>query len=262
MRVCMGRQPAVHDPRIPSFAAVHGTLPPPPDNENWWALVNDWGMLANNKLGCCVDAFVLHAILQFSTYAGKPLIPTDDEAIKLYEENTGYNPADPSTDQGSYVMGPSGIMQYWKTHGVMCGGVLNKVGAFMTVNKSNPTEWRQAIHYFGGCGFGINLPENVVSSPDIPFVWDDPTGVIAGGHEVWAVGFETVGSYRVYDLISWGQRYRATEEFLLGVTEEVVTMLDPVEMNARGVNAADLDQKQLDAAMAALKAIDRQSTKV
>jgi hypothetical protein len=79
----------------------------------------------------------------------------------------------------------------------------------------------------------------------VPYLWHDFSGPVAGGHEIWINGYETLNMGRVYDLISWGGRYRATEDFLLHCMDEAVVVVDEVEINARGVTASGLSMAQL-----------------
>jgi hypothetical protein len=246
----LGKLPAVHDDRFPRMSAVTGgRLPAPPPFANWYAEVGDWGMLLNDQIGCCVPAAILHSIYQMSAYSGTPQKPTEAEVRDFYKV-TGYD-GTPGTDLGSYVLGPDGLVPYWHTHGVMCGGVLNMVGASMRITQPNPIQWRQAIWLFGGILVGLNLPERIAETA--PYLWVDGSGPYAGGHEVWISGYQPAdGSYvdrtgpALYDIVSWGGMYRATETFLLACVDEVVTLVNPVEMNARGLNAADYNVADLD----------------
>lgn len=254
--VKFGRRPAYHDVRVPRLSSLNATLPPPPLNANWYADIEAWPMLANDQVGNCVEAAILHLIQQQSRYAPPylGLAASDAEAIGFYSAVTGYVPGNEATDQGSYVMGPNGAMQYWLNHGVAIGGVVNKCAAYLALNPADETQWMQAINVFGGVLAGISLPQNVVARPDVPFVWSDPTGAIAGGHEILLVGYETTPHGRVYDLISWGGYYRATAAFLRACLDEAVCVYDRISLDARGLNAAGIDEASLLADMTALKA--------
>jgi len=257
--VLLGRKPAVADPRVPFLHWLDrrsAPLPDPPPWANWYAGVPEWPMLGNDIAGDCVCAMAGHATQQFSNYRDQELTPTTDEALALYSAITGYDPTNPATDQGTVVMGPSGLMQYWATHGVVFGGANSKAGGFAQVQiEPRLDSVRQAIHYFGGIGLGINLPECVVAGAMIPYMWGDFAGAVAGGHEVWVDGYDvSVGGTRYFDFVSWGQRYRMTAEFLLAVSEEAVAIYDADSINARGLNADGIDVATLTAAMASLAA--------
>jgi hypothetical protein len=255
--VKLGRLPAVRDDRVPflSDLAAAATLPAPPDAVNFYAGIGDWGMLGNDQYGDCVEACVGHATLQFTTYADDPKVPTEVEALKLYTEVTGFNAADPSTDNGTVIMGPGSMMTYWSQRGATFGGQKSIAAAFAQVKLDDTALWlRQAIHYFGGVMVGINLPENVVAGDTVPYLWDDATGPIAGGHCIWVDGYETLADGLCFDLVSWGARYRVTLPFLRATLEEAVVIYDRDSLDKRGVNPDDFNPTELLAAMAAIKA--------
>src|SRR5579872_5931442 len=108
--VRLGRLPAVHDLRVPRFARLSPGLPPPPAQSCWYADIPSWGMLANDQARDCVEAAILHCIMQQDAYLhpGSGLVATSREALAFYSALTGYDPNDPATDNGSLVMGPKG----------------------------------------------------------------------------------------------------------------------------------------------------------
>jgi hypothetical protein len=244
----LGRKPAVADPRVPFLAKLTAAkeLPTPPLVSDWYAAVDGWGMLGNDAVGDCVEACIGHATLVFTSYAGEVRQPTTDEAIALYSAITGYKADDPATDNGTVILGPGGAMEYWIRTGVTFGGAESKATAYARVSIASDCLWiRQAIEIFGGVMLGIILPQNVVADTTVPFVWDDPSGPVAGGHCVWLCGYDFSGSSPWFDLVSWGQRYRMTQKFLEGTFEEAVAIYDPDSLNARGVTGADFDPEQL-----------------
>jgi len=239
----LGKRPAMTDDRVPRMSQIGGQrLPPPPSTANWYAGIGTWPMLMNDEIGDCVEAAILHCVQQFSTYAGNPLTPTDAECLAFYRGATGYDPANAATDQGSYVLGPQGVMQFWTIQGAMCGGKLTKVDKFCQIRQKNPTEWKQGIWLFGGLLVGLMLPESVF---DQGYIWRDATGPVAGGHEVWVDGYQMLAGSTFYDFVSWGQRYRMSESFMLSCVDETICVIDDTEINTRGKNAAGLDLAQL-----------------
>lgn len=250
----LGKMPHLPDNLVPRMAAFSSKLPPPPLNSNWYADVPEWRMLGNDMVGDCVEAFALHYIMQQSAYAnpGHGLIASDDEALALYSAVTGYNPAYPSTDNGTVVLGRGGMMQYWASHGVVCGGVTTKASAYIAVDIRNTKEIMQAVHIFGGVGLGFRVPARIMEADSVPFVWDNPNGPYVGGHEVLICGYETVAGNLLFDFITWGQRCRMTLHFLQVAADEAVAVYDPISLNARGVNASGLDGPTLIADMRAI----------
>ena len=51
---------------------------------------------------------------------------------------------------------------------------------------------------------------------------------------------ETVGDEVLYDIVSWGARYRLSEGFLLGCMDEIVCVYDRESFVARGVSPAGI----------------------
>ena len=244
----LGKRPHRADSRIPHMTdATQGQLPSPPKTVNWYAdsPADGWGILGNDAWGDCVEAAAFHCIEQLSNYAGSPVVGTEQETLALYSAITGFDPNDPNTDQGTYVLGHGGLIEYWAKHGITIGGANNKVSGFLQITHKDPKRWQQGIWIFGGLLLGFMVPESLMAADTVPDVWEQFSGPMAGGHEIWINGYETVAGRTTYDLISWGQRYRATEEFLLNLMDEAVVVVDPAEMNARGVNAAGLSMAQL-----------------
>lgn len=254
----LGKKAAVVDHRVAKFSTIQRQLIVPPPFANWYAGVGEWGMLVNDELGCCVPAACLHALQQFSTYATAPLLPTDKEAIDLYSKAAGYVPGDITTDNGSYVLGDKGVLPYWHTTGIMCGGKLNKLAAFMQIADKNPDALKQAIFAFGGCMIGMNLPEYIASTVEVPYVWDvqgSVPGAIAGGHEVWADGYLSVAGEVYYEFVSWGERFRMTQAFMLQYVDELAVLYDKASLNSNGVDARGLPESELLALMTGLSHI-------
>lgn len=251
MPLMLGKLPARHDARVSKLRTMT-MLSPPPENANWYAAVGDWPMLGNDAVGDCVEAAVLHLIQQMSTYAEKPLMPVEAEALSFYSAATGYTPGNPSTDQGSYVMGPGGVMEHWLKNGVTCGGQITNVNAFLSLHHGDIGQLMEGVWYFGGVLTGIIVPKSLMEAEIVPEVWEDFSGPILGGHEILINGYETLPSGVVFDLISWGKRYRATQAFLEHCMDEAVIAVDEVSINARGVDGHGMDLTQLTADMQAL----------
>lgn len=245
----------VSDPRVPRMA-TRVSLPAPPSEANWYADVQEWLELGNERVSNCVEAAAFHVILQQRSYLrpGDATLPTEEEAIASYAAITGYSPADPKSDKGSFVLGQEGLMQYWTTQGLLVGGARDRATAYMQVRHRNPVELRQAIHTFGAVMVGIHLPKSVVSGDGPPYLWDDPRGPSQGRHEILLVGYRVLeNGYCTYDLVSWGRLLRCTEAFLLSTADEAVCVFDEASLDARGINAAGINRQILLADMQALR---------
>jgi len=257
VRYKSGKKQALIDHRIPRMSIfTQNKLPPAPPAYDWSTKVTEWGMLGNDQWGDCVECAILHWIMQMSTYAGHPLVATLQEAEKFYEF-TGFKQDDVSTDQGSYVLGTDGAIPYWGSQGVMCGGQLSKVAGFLQIRRLNPVEWMQGIYYFGGMLTGIQLPPSILGGDFVPELWTDYSGVPEGGHEILINGYEPTNlpnaGGRLWTNISWGQPYKMTETFLKHVIDETVVVIDPIEFDAHGVTALNLNFAQLTADLGLLR---------
>lgn len=259
-KFALGKREAVRDYRVPLFATHRSKLPPAPETSNWYANVPAWGMLANDQVGDCVEAAALHMIYQQLCYtrgADTPP-PADRDALALYSAITGYTPNDPATDQGTIVMGPQGLMQYWHTTGIPYGGQAsgqaNRVSAFMRVSLRDPAEWRQSIALFGSLLVGLQVPTSIVDTSTVPEIWSDASGPIAGGHEILLCGYQPgPDGTTLYRLVSWGGLCWATEAFLQAAADEMVVAYDRSFLLSTGLDPAGLSEEVLLADMRALQ---------
>ena len=103
MNHCLGKLPA--RPGAISFKLSRyfnlAALPTPPAVFGHQALVSDYGILGNNQYGDCVLAGGDHEEMLWNAEAGVAVAFTDANALSDYTALTGFNPADPATDQGT-----------------------------------------------------------------------------------------------------------------------------------------------------------------
>lgn len=91
---------------------------PPEAKRAWEYSVSDrtWAasMLGNDQVGDCVIAAMLHYVMAARASVGNPVTFTTQQALDLYSAITGYDPADPSTDQGTAW---TDALAYWQMTG-------------------------------------------------------------------------------------------------------------------------------------------------
>ena len=89
----------LHKPALKLSDYIHDELANPPAAVSRPHPGFQWGMLANDKLGDCVIAMMLHSIEDFhlDTDAPPPTF-TNTDTISIYSTITNYNPNDPSSD--------------------------------------------------------------------------------------------------------------------------------------------------------------------
>src|ERR1700690_965513 len=131
MGLKLGKLPPRYDARTFKLAQYIETLPTAPPLVDWTGKVPEYGMLLNDKLGCCVIAGVMHLAMQQRAAAGLPVaVPSDDDVIAMYSAIGGYVPGDPATDCGCSMLD---ALNYWRQEGLTFGGTTHKIRAFAAV---------------------------------------------------------------------------------------------------------------------------------
>ncbi len=218
----LGKLPPRHDNRTLLLANYLTTaLPEPPPVKNWALKAgSNWGMMLNDKLGCCTCSGAGHAIQTWTANESTEITIPDGAVLTAYER-MGYKPSDPSTDQGAVELD---VLKMWKTSGI--GGV--KLAAFMATEPRNHQHVRQAVALFGGCYIGVALPISAQKQT----VWSVPPGGAVGngargswgGHAVWIVGYDAQG----LTCVTWGKLQRMTWSFWDTYCDESYALLSDV----------------------------------
>lgn len=189
-------------PKVMRLSRYESTnpLPMPPEVVNWDDQI-PWTMLANDRLGLCVLAGILHYCQAIERWKdGSARVPTDEEAITAYEL-MGYNPAEPSTDNGVMIYS---ALTHWRDNGFTTPAGLDKIDAFVRVNPLNLLQVKQALWLFGPLILGLALPLSAQSQP----VWTNPPNMNNdnaigswGGHCVILVKLDDTHA----TVITWGE---------------------------------------------------------
>lgn len=214
-------------------------LAPPPQSRDWAKGLTNFGVLMNDQLGDCTIAGVGHAIQVFSANTGVEAVVTDAQALQYYEQWDGYNPADPSTDQGGVELD---VLTNWKAQG-FAGHVLD---GFADVKPAHTANVKQAINLFGGLYIGMNVPNFIMAA--IPQVWDvvADDGGIDGGHCVFVAGYDPIG----LTFISWGLLYKMTWAFWNKYVDEAHTLISQDFIMANGLDPSGFALAALEADLA------------
>jgi hypothetical protein len=247
MKQLLGKKPKREDPRTFKLARYLTHLPPAPATVDWTRAVSKWGMLDNDNIGDCVPAGMMHMVMLWAANAGKPIPqPTDAEAIANYEVIGGYNPSDPSTDQGCDMLT---ALQIWRSKGILVGGQTHRIAAFAEVNLKNPAEVKAALYLFGGLFTGWALPasaqgENTWFVPVGGPYGDTGAPGSWGGHCAPLAAEDGSGEFRA---ITWGSLTPATHNFVADYSEEAYAVISPewIEQNGKapsGFNLAALEK--------------------
>lgn len=210
----LGRRPNnPAQPRLRLTTHLAATpLPPAPTTVDYHSHITDWPMYGNDVYGDCVWAEIGHEIESHTGYGQGAAVEVSVAAVlKGYSDVTGFDPNDPSTDQGTVIQDAMG---YWRKTGV--GG--HRIDAFAEVDVANATELRQALYLFGGLSVGLNFPASAMDQFDAGKPWDvvADDGGIEGGHCVELVGYDG----RYWYVVTWGQVQKVTAAFWAAYMEE------------------------------------------
>jgi len=167
------------------------------------------GMLANDSIGDCVVAMMLHAIIVITGTAKF----TKAEAIKLYSTIGGYVPGKPNTDQG---LDPVAAAKYWQKHGIVdAAGVKHELVAYGVIKLGDFNALRAALNLADeGVAVGVSLNLPYSAQDQFPTrKWSVVTGSrsqVEGGHEV--LGCNDDGENT--GLGTWGSEVQANRPFM------------------------------------------------
>lgn len=194
------------------------------------------GMMHNDTLGCCTCAALGHAIQVWTAQGHAMQTVSDATVLKAYEQFCGYNPADPSTDQGGIE---TTVLSDWKASPATLEG--HTLAAYATVDVKNHKQVQQAVQLFSGLYIGFEVPDSIFSST----IWDVPKTVnIVGGHAVYVCGYDA----QYVSVISWGSVYRMTWAFWDEFVDESYALLSadqflsPGKLDAAGFNFAQISE--------------------
>jgi hypothetical protein len=213
-KVKLGKKAAKIDPRTLKLANYFtAALPDPAAECDYTFGVTAWGMMLNDRLGDCTIAACGHAEQVWSIARDKSIgseytLP-DAAILQKYEQWCGYNPSDPSTDQGGIEVD---VLNNWRKSGFW-------EHLLLAYADPNPTDLKhicQAITMFGGVYIGVQLPVSVQGAS----TWNVSTGDNAipgswGGHAVFVPKYRTENGKLIFTAVSWGELVDITEDFWL-----------------------------------------------
>jgi hypothetical protein len=169
----------------------------------------DLQMLANDRLSCCVAAGAAHETMLWNLEQKRAVGFTEDAVIGDYSAVTGYNPDDPTSDQGTDMQT---FASYRRRVGVIDGqGQRHKIDAYLALKPGDTWELRAAIYLFGAVGLGLHLPNTAMDQFNAGKPWDVVSGArVEGGHYVPGVARWGNGKFTV---LTWGRAHDMTAAF-------------------------------------------------
>jgi len=241
--VKLGKNPARHDPRTFDYAKYRTGAATAPPQANWSAGLT-FTMLGNSQYGDCVEAGYAHQVQIWGDNSGHPFVPDDADTLAAYTAITGFNPNDPSTDQGTDMLKALG---YWKKTGM--GG--QTITAYAKVSPLNQEQVMEAIAWYGGAYVGVQLPKSAQSQ--VGSEWTVTTGPDAaagswGGHCIPLCGYDQ----NTITCVTWGALQPMTWEFFTTYCDEAFVMLAQEWIAASGQSPSNLAWGQLMADLANL----------
>ena len=244
----LGKLPARVDPRTLKMAKYFAAAPPKaPDSLDNGSKVPSWGMLANDSLGDCTVAGLLHAIMLWESLAcGIAPAFSDADAVALYSQLCGYVPGNPATDEGGVEID---ILNAWRKAPIQ--GV--ELQAYVSVDPTDWAEVQLATWLFGTLYMGLALP--LSAQADIGKVWNDLSDEPGtwGGHCTVSCGYSNLAGFGcapVLDAVTWGTTQRMTPAWLAKYCDELYAPLTAKWIEANGDAPSGFDLAQLTADLA------------
>lgn len=216
-----------------------GQLPAAPAAYDSGTKVTDWKMFANDVLGDCTCAGILHMLMLWNSQDGPMLQFSDTDAVQLYSQLCGYVPGKPETDQGGIELD---ILNAWRKSPILG----HSLQAYVTVNPKNWAHVKLAHWLFGTLYLGISLPLSAQNEE----VWKDTSGTPGtwGGHCVVSSAYEDRANCLADDtltVITWGEPKKMTRQWLAKYCDELYAPLSPTWLGTDGMAPNGFDGAQL-----------------
>lgn len=249
----LGKAPAAPKPTDFKFSAFAQTikLPTVPSQFGHGTAYPDWKVLGNDQYGDCVWAGAAHEHMLINKVVhGKDVLFDDKAVLGDYAAVTGFDPADPSTDNGTVVRD---ALSYRRKTGIADSkGVRHKIGAYVSLDPKNWDHLQQATYIFGAVGIGFEFPASAMDQFNAKKKWEVVPGAkIEGGHYVPIVG--SVDSKKEATCLTWGRRQPFTREFYERYNDEAWVYVTDEALRSNGKGLHGFDVAKLNAFLTALR---------
>ena len=232
----LGKRPAVRPHGLADLAVyAKGKLPEPPASVPVPS-VADWGMMDNDRLGCCTISGAGHLILATSAeVSGHELAPTDSEIEQQYFEITG------GEDSGCVE---AEVLKLWHTQGLFavdsptqCSAP-DKIAGYAPVNPKDVTAVHQAVAFYGACYIGVALPESAQQQFGAGQPWTVvPGSPIEGGHCIVLVSYDS----QYVQAVTWGAVVNVSYPWLQKYMDEAWAVIPSAFVEAGRGPELDMD---------------------
>lgn len=175
-------------------------LPPIPERFGHDGLIQDWGVLGNDRYGCCVWAGAAHETMMLAKAGGKRVAFSESNVLGDYAAVTGFNPSNLDTDQGTDMIEAA---SYRRKVGVLDHtGQRHKILAYLAIEPGNVEAVWAAAYLFGAVGIGVNFTGAAMQQFNGNQPWNFVKGAASdGGHYIPLVG-KNGNELR---FVSWGK---------------------------------------------------------
>lgn len=194
-----------------------------------------WGMLANDEVGDCTIAGIMHGQMVWDWATNNTITKFDDDvARKQYFALTG------GVDSG---LNPVEVASFWQNDGLIdASGKTHKVAAYAAINT--PNDLIESAYLFGFSGLGVFLPDNAIPQFIAGKVWDDTSMPMnpQHGHFIPVVGRNSHGNLMV---VTWGRLHAITQKWLDRYFAGGVAYISQEYFNKTGVSPEGFNFKQL-----------------
>ena len=213
----LGKKAALTPAHLPTLSryAVSAPLPRPPAKVDWSNGV-PWPIFANDQVGDCVIAAMMHAVAAAQRWSeGAAVVQPDKIALANYTAFGKYLPGHPETDNGLVI---AEAMDDWRVNGLTTEQGLNRARGVARIERL--TQLKSALWLFGPLLLGLQMPASAQSQD----VWTKPDNLEGdnapgswGGHCVLLVGLDADGTA---SLVTWGAVKRAEAGWLTAYLDE------------------------------------------
>lgn len=204
-------------------------------------LIHTYEVLGNDSAGDCVFAGAAHESRLWCKEAGRDVAFTDASVLSDYSAVTGYNPDDPSSDQGTDMQVAA---SYRRRIGVLdSAGKRHRVGAYVALTPGDPDQLAAAAYIFGSVGVGIRFPDYAMDEFNAGKPWAVHHGnqKIEGGHYIPVVARAANGNFHV---VTWGKVQEMTVGFYRRFCDEAIVYVS-TEFLTAGISPEGFNLTQL-----------------
>jgi hypothetical protein len=249
----LGKLPAAPRPTDFKFADLAAAiqLPSVPSRFGHGTAYSDWGMLGNDRYGDCVWAGAAHEHMLLNKVVRGIDVPFSDQSVLGdYSACTGFDPNDPSTDNGTDV---HVALSYRRKTGIEdANGKRHQIGAYVALDPKSWQHLEQATYIFGAVGIGIEFPGSAMDQFNSGQPWDVVQGAtIEGGHYIPTVGSMDASSQ--VTVLTWGKRQVMTQAFYEQYNDEAWVYITQDELHDNGKGLHGFDVAKLNSFLSALK---------